>query len=228
MQQGMRQVDIAAILAYGSKRCLKNKAQASVDRISCRSTRKGHRRKTTAAQDRYLHITARRNCTANATHLRQGLLAATGVQVSTQTIRNRLHENGLRARRPLKVAPLNRTRKGARVARARNPSLWARQQWGRTLFCDETRISLHPDNNDIRVWRGRGQRLHPNFIRERHYHQGGSVMFWGGIMCGRRTPLVPARGTLTSQKYRADFLELIVAPFAEHCGEEFTLMDDNA
>lgn len=93
---------------------------------------------------------------------------------------------------------------------------------------DETRISLHPDNNDIRVWRGRAQRLHPNFIRERHYQQGGSVMFWGGIMFGRRTPLVPIQGAMTGRKYRDDILEPIVAPFAEHHAEEFTLMDDNA
>lgn len=228
MQQGMRQVAIAELLHVG---------QTDVSRIWHRFLEtgsladrpgKGRRRKTTAAQDRYLNISAHRNPIDNATRLKQGLQAATGVRVSTQTVRNRLHEVGLRARRPLKATPLNRGRKGARVVWARNHSLWTRQQWGRTLFCDETRISLHPDNNDIRVWRGRAQRLHPNFIRERHYQQGGSVMFWGGIMFGRRTPLVPIQGAMTGRKYRDDILEPIVAPFAEHHAEEFTLMDDNA
>ena len=162
MEQGMRHVNIAEIVAV---------SQSDVSRIWNKSLetgsvedrpRSGRERKTTGVQDRYLRITARRNPHHNATRLRRQFQTATGVQVSTQTIRNRLHEQGLRARRPLKAPPLNPVRKGARVTWARNYSLWTRQQWDTTLFSDETRISLHPNNADIRVWRQRGQRLHPN------------------------------------------------------------------
>ncbi|GFT99231.1 HTH_Tnp_Tc3_2 domain-containing protein [Trichonephila clavipes] len=54
---------------------------------------------TTSTDDRYIQLTARRNRTENATQLQRQLLLATGRRVSSQTVRNRLHEGGLYARR---------------------------------------------------------------------------------------------------------------------------------
>ncbi|GFW27357.1 hypothetical protein TNCV_2832571 [Trichonephila clavipes] len=51
-------------------------------------------------------LRARRNRTENATQLQRQLLLATGRRVSSQTVRNRLHEGGLYARRPMVCIPL--------------------------------------------------------------------------------------------------------------------------
>ncbi|GFV19588.1 transposable element Tcb2 transposase [Trichonephila clavipes] len=61
----------------------------------------GRRRATTPNEDRYLVLTARRHRNMNATLLQQHLRSATGTTVSTQTVRNRLHDVGLYARRPM-------------------------------------------------------------------------------------------------------------------------------
>ena len=55
---------------------------------------------TTAVDDRYLRISARRNPVSNATMLNNALRAATERHDSTQTVRNRLHNAQLHSRRP--------------------------------------------------------------------------------------------------------------------------------
>ena len=53
-------------------------------------------------------------------------------------------------------------------------------------------------------------------------------MFWGGIMWGRRTPLVVIEGADMDIRYRNDILRRIVQPYWQNFGEEFVLMDDNS
>ncbi|GBL90615.1 hypothetical protein AVEN_219291-1 [Araneus ventricosus] len=60
----------------------------------------GRPRATTATEDRYLSIIARRNRGAAAYQLSRDLYAATETRVSRVTVSKRLHETGLFARRP--------------------------------------------------------------------------------------------------------------------------------
>lgn len=62
--------------------------------------RSGRPRATTHAQDRFIRTLALRNRVITANQIRARLQADTGVRVSAQTIRNRLHRGHLHARRP--------------------------------------------------------------------------------------------------------------------------------
>ena len=121
----------------------------------------GRERATTAADDRFLVIQARRNRCATATQLRRELQNASGVNVSTQTIRARLHEAGLRARRPCIGIPLSRNHRRARNQWARDHVGWTRHDWRRVLFTDESRYCLDFTDRRARVWRRPGERFHP-------------------------------------------------------------------
>ena len=61
---------------------------------------------TTATEDRYLSIIARRRMGAIASQFYRDLYAATGTRVSRVTVSKRLHETGLFVRRPTFCVPL--------------------------------------------------------------------------------------------------------------------------
>ena len=63
---------------------------------------------TNEVQDGFLVVQAQRLRFDNATTLRRDFQNATRVRISTQTIRNRLHDAGLRSRRPAIRVPLTR------------------------------------------------------------------------------------------------------------------------
>ncbi|GBM02765.1 hypothetical protein AVEN_40831-1 [Araneus ventricosus] len=93
-------------------------------------------RATTATEDRYLSIIARRNRGATASQLSCDLYAATGTRVSGVTVSKRLHETGLFARRRAVCVPLTSTNRRVRLAWRRQHRHWSMDQWATVLFTD--------------------------------------------------------------------------------------------
>ncbi|GFY25295.1 transposable element Tcb2 transposase [Trichonephila clavipes] len=94
----------------------------------------GRRRATTANEDHYLVLTARRHRNMNATLLQQHLRSATGTTVSTQTVRNRLHGVFLYARRPMVCVRLTSRHRCERREWAAEHVNWRRNEWSNVLF----------------------------------------------------------------------------------------------
>ncbi|GFT09147.1 transposable element Tcb2 transposase [Trichonephila clavipes] len=111
---------------------------------------------TTSTDDRYIQLTARRNRTENATQLQRQLLLATRRRVSNQTVRNRLHEEGLYALMPMVCIPLTPRHRAARRKWAAEHRDWEQHDWSQVLFTDESRFSLECDTRHVLVWRDRG------------------------------------------------------------------------
>ncbi|GFW51701.1 transposable element Tc1 transposase [Trichonephila clavipes] len=188
----------------------------------------GWPRATTSTDDRYIQLTARRNRTENATQLQRQLLLATGRRVSSQTVRNRLHEGGIYARGPMVCIPLT-----PRPVRPEEDGLlnidWEQHDWSQVLFTDESLFSLECDTRCVLVWRDRGTRNNPAFVRERSQYRRSGWMIWGGISIGGRTDLhIIRNGTLTGRRYADEILRPHVIPYAGAIGDSFVFQDDNA
>ncbi|GFT38951.1 transposable element Tcb2 transposase [Trichonephila clavipes] len=86
------------------------------------------------------------------------------------------------------------------------------REWNQVVFNDESRFNLSSDDNRVRVWRPRGERLNPTFALQRHTALTAGVMVWGAIAYNARSPLVLIFCTMTAQRYVHDIFQPHVLP----------------
>lgn len=174
--------------------------------------RSGRPRVTTRAQDRYIRLR----------HLRDRITTATSTahavpgmhRISAQTIRNRLREGGLRARRPLRGVVLTARHRHQRRQWCQTHRVWNRLRWRRVWFSDESRFVLHHAEGRTRVYRRR-ERFAPCCIREVNRFGGGSVMMWAAISHSGRSQLVHVEGNLNARRYCDQILEPHILPIMQ-------------
>ncbi|GFV37697.1 transposable element Tcb2 transposase [Trichonephila clavipes] len=204
MEMGLSQADAARRLNVSRSVVQRLWDQyQSEDSVSRRPV-PGRPRATTPAEDRFLALSARRRRTTTVPQLVADHFQASGRRISATTVRNRLHNAGLYARRP-------------------------DQQWASVLFTDESRFTMESDSGRLLIWREQRTRYHQSNTVERHSYRGGGILVWAGISLGGHTDLhVFYGGTVTGLRYRDDILDPYVRPYAAAIGNDFILMDDNA
>ncbi|XP_030753008.1 uncharacterized protein LOC115880034 [Sitophilus oryzae] len=148
---------------------------------------------TTERQYRYLAQFARRFRSVPIRELRSQFQRTYHRVISSRTISRRLSNAGLRRRPPLRVHLLTLHHKQRRLQWAREHQNWLLPQWKNVIFTDETRIGLISDDYRQRVWREAGRWHRFNTALAIAPYQGGTEMFWGGIMYNRRTELIHTR-----------------------------------
>lgn len=236
LQTGMRQCDVARQL---------NLSRFSVRRVYQRFLQtgglvrrhgSGRRRCTSERDDRFIVMKSRRNGFSNAVELQQQLQAARRTTVSVSTVRRRMKEREIVARRAATGPKLTAAHRRARLQFARDHVNWTLDQWRAVLFSDETRVCLFCNDRRRRVYRKQGERFAQACIQETVEYGGGSCMFWGGmstdgkteLICVSRTGGARGQGSMTAHRYITEILEEHVVPYAGFVGEGFTLMHDNA
>ncbi|GFV03171.1 transposable element Tcb2 transposase [Trichonephila clavipes] len=118
----------------------------------------GRPRTTTAGDDRYIILQAKRGRRQSASVIAQQLSTTTGRQVSRFTVARRLHKGGLFARRLERCLPLKVDHRRHRLQLCREHKNWTTDQWSRVLFTDESRFSTRSDSQRFLIWRKIGTR----------------------------------------------------------------------
>ena len=94
------------------------------------------------------------------------------------------------------------------------------------MFSDESRFSLQRSDRQQRVYRRLGEQYSDACVRESdRLGGGGSVMVWGGIFHGVKTPPVVIQGNLTVVRYRDQVLMPHVLPLVN--AHNLTFQHDN-
>ena len=119
--------------------------------------RSGRPKKTNPREDRLIERQALQTRTASSSTIRRHVRVAANINISQQTIRNRLHGFNLRSRRPAVRPRLTPAHRAARRAFCRRHVRWTRHQWSQVLFSDESRFTMNHNDGRLRVWRCPGQ-----------------------------------------------------------------------
>ena len=163
--------------------------------------RRGRPCVTTPRQDRAIHLVHLGNRHVTATEPAFTTVGNHNRHIHPKTVRNRLREFGLRARRPYIGFPLTRSCRARRMAwlAAHGPRQFPMRQWRQVFFTDESRFTLFRPNDRPRIYRyrRRGERFADACVLERDRFGGGSVMVWGGISHGLKSPFIVIAGNLT-------------------------------
>ena len=99
-QEGLSSWEVSRRLRVNESDVVRTWGGTEIQGIVDDMHRSGRPKVTTAVDDRYLRISARRNPESNATMLNNAFLAARGRRNSTQTVRNRLYDAQFHSRRP--------------------------------------------------------------------------------------------------------------------------------
>lgn len=169
---------------------------------------------TTARDDRHIVRMAVMDRAATSRTIAQQIQSVTHHSVSARTIRRRLQQSGMSARRPLLRLPLTGNHRRLRRQWCDERRTWT-TEWNDIVFTDESRFCLQHHDGRIRVWRHRGERLLNCCVMHRHTGPAPGIMVWGGIGFHCRTPLVRIAGTLNSQRYISEVLEPVVLPYIQ-------------
>ena len=135
------------------------------------------------------------------------------VHVSRQTVSRRLKEVGLRARRPAFKPKLSAENRERRNEWARAHLRWNLAAWGEVLFTDEASFELDSKDRRMVCYRRTQQRYNQEMIVEKMNRGYGSIMVWGGIVGGLKTPLIRLEGRINSQRYIDEVLAPHAVPF---------------
>ncbi len=156
---------------------------------------------TTPAQDLHIQHLHLQDHLRPATRTAAATIGLHNQRISAQTVRNRLREAHLHARRPHRGLDLTAVRRRNRLEWSNAHIRLRLALWRGVLFTDESRFSLYRADGRRRVWRRVDERFADVNVVDRVAHGGSGVMVWAGVCYGQRTQVHFIDGILNAQRY---------------------------
>lgn len=189
--------------------------------------RPGRPRCTSHLVDRNILRISRDNPRFTASDVMREISAGDSVSVTVRTIRNRLIDGGLRARRPAKKPLISKKNRTARKKYAKEHLSWTAEMWEKVIWSDESKFLLFGTDGITYVRRPDNARYDPKYQLPTVKHGGGSLMVWGCFSASGVGPLHRINGIMTKEVYE-EILQDVFLPWArQNFGRAFIFQQDN-
>ena len=150
-----------------------------------------------------------------------------GVALKKRRINNYLNALGFESGIQLKKPLLKPNHIAKRLAVCQEWLYWPDEKWKRIIYSDETKINLRNSDGQVKIWRGRGERLLQKNIINTVKFAGGSVMFWGCFSYSGVGNLVVIDGIMDRFQYLDIIQNNIVASAEKMNISNFLFQQDN-
>jgi hypothetical protein len=137
-------------------------------------------------------------------------------QVSEDTVRRRLKDEGLKNYKQRTVPLLKAPQVDRRLEWGESVLLWTVQNWRAVIYSDASKFEVFRVDTRRRVWRMPGEALHPQKTAKKVAHGGGSVMVWGCITKSGVVRLHRISERLTSAGYAKILSEDLLGTLSDH------------
>lgn len=136
---------------------------------------RGRKRSTTVQED-YRIV---RKCRQDLTIASRNIAETLGLNVSTKTIKRRLHETGLKCCKARHKPHINKINMKKRLVFAKKYVNMPISFWTNIIWTDESKFELQQLKKKHQVWRKRNETYKKSFIIPTVKFGGGSLKVWG-------------------------------------------------
>uniref|UniRef100_A0A8C5LM47 Transposase Tc1-like domain-containing protein n=1 Tax=Leptobrachium leishanense TaxID=445787 RepID=A0A8C5LM47_9ANUR len=175
----------------------KFKAKGTVETLPGR----GRKKMLTSTAVRYLKRRVEKSPRVTTEELRKDL-SDVGTEVSAQTIRLTLRNEGLHARTPRRTPLLSPKNKKSRLQYAKSLTDKPQKFWDSVLWTDETKLELFGPMDQRYAWRRKNKAYEEKNTLPTVKHGGGSIMLWGCFASAGTGKLQRVQGTMNSLQYQ--------------------------
>ena len=197
------------------EQCVKRLASGSSDY----ETRPGRGKATIAREDNIVKRMAVSDRRKSSSRIDTEVNEQLGKEISGRTVRRRLHQQGIDARRPRKKPELTKRHRPLRLNWAVSHRDCGSEEWKSVLFSDESKVSIGSDGV-MYVWRRKDEEFLPECC-DRAVQHPISVRVWGSMSWNGVGSLICLDERVDSAAYQR-ILEDHMLQDADHLiGDEF-------
>ncbi|KAG2189719.1 hypothetical protein INT46_003736 [Mucor plumbeus] len=157
-----------------------------IGKIACPDRKKvkgGRPSKLTIENKRYCVQKITKGGLDNAIQIKEELSRNLKINVSGNTVRRTLRNNGLGALPKVKKPDISADNAKERLLWFNKDKIdWTLDNWKRVIFTDESRVNYYNSDGRVWCWKGDNEEVQPRHNTKKiRKHGGGRIMIWSGI-----------------------------------------------